>query len=69
MVYRKKALEEFNKAGWNVDVQNVCKSEAKPTATSEVIEGARIDGLPVADTIYEWCVLEATMTKLKNNSK
>jgi len=60
MVYRKKVLEEFNKAGWNVDVQNVCKSEAKPTATSEVIEGARIDGLPVADTIYEWCVLEAT---------
>lgn len=60
MLYHQKALEAFGKAGWDVEVQNVCTCEAKPTPASVVLEGARIDGLPVADTMYEWCVLLGT---------
>ena len=60
VLYRQKAVKAFERTGWEIDVQNTCTSKAKPTIASEVIEGTRIDGLPVADTTYEWCVLEGT---------
>jgi hypothetical protein len=64
MLYRRTALEHFAKAGWEVDVKNACVGKAHPTPTSVVLEGARIDGLPVTDTSLEWCVLVGTSQDL-----
>ena len=60
LLYRRTALQEFAEANWNVEVQNACLGNASPTPLGVVLEGARIDGLPVADTTLEWCVLVAT---------
>jgi len=60
MLYRRTALETFTNADWEVEVKNACVGEARPTPPGVVLEGARIDGLPVADTNLEWCVLLGT---------
>ena len=57
LLYKRRALEQFTEAGWEVRVKNVCVGVARPTSPGVVLEGARIDGLPVADTNLEWCVL------------
>jgi len=57
LLYQHTALEQFTEAGWEVGVKNVCVGGASPTPDGVVLEGARIDGLPVADTNLEWCVL------------
>ncbi len=59
LLYRSSAIEHFVSAGWSVDLENTCVAEALPTPASKVIEGARADGLPVAPTELEWCVLRA----------
>jgi hypothetical protein len=43
-----------------VDVKNARIGAAQPTPKSNVLEGASIDGLPLAETNLEWCVLRAT---------
>jgi uncharacterized protein YbaR (Trm112 family) len=60
LLYRRTALQQFAEAGWNVEVRNPCVGEANPTPSSVLLEGARIDGLPVANTKLEWCVLLGT---------
>ena len=60
LLYRRTALQHFAEAGWNVEVKNTCVGEAHPTPPSVLLDGARADGLPVADTHLEWCVLLAT---------
>jgi uncharacterized protein YbaR (Trm112 family) len=60
LLYRQSALDQFTRAGWDVEVKNAHFAAARPTPPSELIEGARADGLPVADTTLEWCVLHAT---------
>jgi hypothetical protein len=60
LLYRRTALQHFAEAGWNVEVKNSCVGEAHPTPPSVVLDGARIDGLPVANTNLEWCVFLAT---------
>lgn len=60
LLYRRTALEQFTEAGWEVEVKNVCVGGARPTPPSVVLEGARIDGLPMADTNLEWCVMLGT---------
>lgn len=60
LLYRRTTLQHFVEAGWNVQLQNPCLGKASPTPSGVVLEGARVDGLPVADTILEWCVLSAT---------
>jgi len=62
LLYRRTALEHYAGAGWEVEVKNVCVGKARPTPPSVVLEGARVDGLPVADTNLEWCVLLGTST-------
>ncbi len=57
--YKRLALEAFQAAGWQVTVENGCTGLAKPTAASELLDGIRIDGLPVVETDLEWCVLSA----------
>jgi uncharacterized protein YbaR (Trm112 family) len=60
LLYRRSALDHFAQAGWDVEVKNARLCPARPTPASDLIEGARADGLPVADTTLEWCVLRAT---------
>jgi uncharacterized protein YbaR (Trm112 family) len=60
LLYRRTALGHFAEAGWKVEVKNTCVGEAHPTPPSVVLNGARVDGLPVANTNLEWCVLLAT---------
>ena len=59
LLYRRTALQCFTEAGWQVEMANRCVGRAHPTPTGVVLEGARIDGLPVVDTRLEWCVLLA----------
>jgi len=60
LLFRRSALEFFAKAGWQVEVISSCFSKARPTPTGVVLEGFRIDALPVAETTLEWCVISAT---------
>lgn len=60
MLYRRTALKAYAEAGWKVEMKNICVGEARPTPPSVLFDGASIDGLPVADTSLEWCVLLAT---------
>ncbi len=58
--YRDKLLEHFHNAGWAVDVKNSCSIKTIPAPPGVVLEGARVDGLPVQSTYLEWCILSAT---------
>lgn len=58
--YRDKLLEHFHNAGWAVEVKNSCSIKAIPAPPGVVLEGARVDGLPVQSTYLEWCILSAT---------
>jgi len=58
-LFRAEAEESFSSAGWETEVVNVCRGLARPTPTSEVLEGAGIDGFPLAETMLEWCVIAA----------
>ena len=60
MSYRRTALEEFAKAGWIVQIENMCVGKDHPEPPGVVLEGARVDGLPVQSTYLEWCVLLGT---------
>ena len=60
LLYKEPALANYAATGWEVEMKNGCVGEARPTPPSIVLEGARIDGLPVADTQLEWCVLLGT---------
>jgi hypothetical protein len=59
MLLRGEALASFAAAGWWAEVANLCVGRALPTARGIVIEGAGIDGFPVAETLLEWGVLVA----------
>ena len=50
LLYRRPALAQYAEAGWKVQVKNTCVAEAHPTPAAVVLEGARIDGLPVSET-------------------
>ncbi len=60
MLYKPSALTHFADAGWDIALKNSCRGEAQPTPASLILEGARIDGLPAAETMLEWGVLIAT---------
>jgi hypothetical protein len=59
LLYRRTALEMLEAAGWQVEPLSVCTGAAQPTPPGVLLEGATIDGLPVAGTMLEWCVLVA----------
>lgn len=58
-LFRARAKESFALAGWETEIVNVCRGQARPTPTSHVFEGAGIDGFPLAETVLEWCVIDA----------
>jgi uncharacterized protein YbaR (Trm112 family) len=59
MLYRQPTLDAFTAARWQASLENRCVGRVQPTPVGAVIEGASIDGLPVADTTLEWGVLSA----------
>jgi uncharacterized protein YbaR (Trm112 family) len=61
MLFKQSALDRFEEAAWDVEIDSTCVSEALPTPASEIFEGTRADGLPVVPTEVEWCVLRATV--------
>lgn len=65
LLYRRTALQHFAEAGWDVEVRNAHTGIAHPTPPGVVMEGIGIDGLPVAETKLEWCVLLATRSLSK----
>ena len=58
-IYKGSALQHFSAIGWNAKVENSCMARALPTPASDIFEGARADGLPVAPTVLEFCTIHA----------
>ena len=58
-LFKNSALERFARAGFRVELANVCRGKALPTPQSWLIPGAAIDALPVAETELTWCTLIA----------
>lgn len=58
-LYRDLALELCAAADFEVKLENVQRGRALSTPKSEILEGAGIDVLPVAETELEWCTLVA----------
>ncbi len=56
-LYRDSLLDQFGGFDWTVSLEACCRSEALPTLESEIIPGARADGLPAAPTELEWCLV------------
>jgi hypothetical protein len=69
LLYKHSTLQQYVEAGWEVEVKNVCVGKARPTPPSVVLEGARADSLPVADTNLEWCVLRGTSKVVRSKSQ
>jgi uncharacterized protein YbaR (Trm112 family) len=57
MLFQSSALECFSVADWQVEVTNVCLGKARPTPNGVLLQGAAVDGLPVAETELTWCTL------------
>ncbi len=58
--YRDKLVKHLHNVGWVVEVKNSCSIKTIPAPPGVVIEGARVDGLPVQPTYLEHCVLLGT---------
>jgi ubiquinone/menaquinone biosynthesis C-methylase UbiE len=58
-LFEHNTINAFTDLNWKVNIPSRCKSKALPTPQSELVEGLGIDGLPVAATEIEWCVLSA----------
>lgn len=58
-VYKDSLLKHFSSSEWHVKLENVCVAKALPTPESDIFDGARADGLPVAPTELEWCTVRA----------
>jgi hypothetical protein len=59
LLYREPFFAALGEAGWEAEVAFECRARALPTPVGEVLEGAAVDGLPVAPTEIDWLVVEA----------
>lgn len=59
LFFRRLALQNFAATGWRVEVSEATRARVVPTPKSALIPGATVDGFPVAETEFEFCVLEA----------
>lgn len=59
LLVRESLVDLMTQAGWRVEVANARMGRALPTPASELLEGAQIDALPVAETVLEWCTIRA----------
>lgn len=60
LLYRDALLEELASTRWRAEIRHAVAADARPTPAGVVLEGARIDGLPTAPTVVEWCLVAAT---------
>lgn len=60
LLIKPRLLDHFMRAGWQVELVNPLQAAASPTPLSAVLPGARVDGMPVADTVLEWVILRGT---------
>jgi uncharacterized protein YbaR (Trm112 family) len=47
-------------AGWQIQFANPCNAPARPTPTSQILEGAGIDAIPAAPTTLQWSLVRAS---------
>jgi len=59
LLFRDGALAAFAEAGWELAIDREQELAVEPTPASALIEGVRIDALPVARTQLAYCVLAA----------
>ena len=59
MLFRRLALQHFAEAGWQVSVRGAIEARVAPTPRSALIPNATVDGFPVAETVLEFCLLDA----------
>jgi hypothetical protein len=59
LLFRDAALEAFAAAGWHVEIIDDCVARVLPTPEGVLLEGFQVDGLPLAETVQELCVLVA----------
>lgn len=57
LLVRESLVDLMTRAGWHVEIANAQTGRALPTPASDLLEGARIDALPVAETVLEWCTI------------
>ena len=60
LLYRRSAVQEFEKAGFSVQVSNSILARARPTPPGVIMHEVRPDRLPVVETELECCTLVAT---------
>lgn len=58
LLYRSAAIAAFRDAQWDIEIVNAYSAPAKPTPRSSLL-GAGIDGMPVTETMLEFCVILA----------
>lgn len=59
MVVREHALAALAEAGWDVTIEAERNVHSRPTPTSVLVPGVRIDALPTEDALGSWCVVRA----------
>lgn len=59
LLVRESLVNLMTQAGWSVEIANAQTGRALPTPPSESLEGARIDALPITETVLEWCTIRA----------
>lgn len=59
LLVRESLVDLMAQAGWQVRLENIQTGRALPTPASELLEGARVDALPLAEIVLEWCVARA----------
>lgn len=60
MLDRHRVADQLAAADLRYTFHNPIHALAAPTPASQVFPGARLDLLPVADTVLEWCLLDAS---------
>lgn len=59
LLVRAELQKHMAASGWQIQFANPCSASARPTPTSQILEGAGIDAFPDAPTTLQWCVVKA----------
>ncbi len=63
MYVKKLLIEGLRNNGFNVEVLNSIFAKSSPTPTGKIIKGIGIDRFPVADGIFEHCIIRGVSKK------
>lgn len=58
-VFRRRTIEAFGAAGWQVEVANLRSAEVRPTPQGVLLCGFQVDGFPITETTQESCIVVA----------